>query len=96
MDNEDLVAKNKLLEEENNALKEKYIILQNELTKIKEHLKKYTAPLRGKKYYEAHKEELLEKMKSNPVPSEKRKEYNKTYYLKKKEKENQEKNNIII
>ena len=92
MDNEDLVTKNKLLEEENNALKEKYIILQNELTKIKEHLKKYTAPL----YYEAHKEELLEKMKSNPVPSEKRKEYNKTYYLKKKEKENQEKNNIII
>ena len=55
MDNEDLVTKNKLLEEENNALKEKYIILQNELTKIKEHLKKYTAPLRGKKYYEAHK-----------------------------------------
>ena len=62
--------------------------LEIELNKTKEHLKKYTAPSRNKKYYEAHKEELLEKMKSNPVSSEKRKENNKKYYLKKKENDN--------
>jgi hypothetical protein len=57
-------------------------------------LKKYTAPARSKKYYEAHKEELLEKLKANPVSSDRRKEYNKKYYLKKKEK--QENNNTTI
>ena len=59
--------------------------LVNELIDTKEHLKKYTAPIRHKTYYENHKQELLEKMKSNPIPSDKRKEYNKKYYLKKKE-----------
>jgi len=77
MDNE-LVNKNKLLEEENKKL-------QEELNETKEHLKKYTAPIRHKAYYESHKQELLEKMKSNPISSDKRKEYNKKYYLKKKE-----------
>ena len=77
MNNEDRI---KFLEEENKKL-------QDELTKTKEHLKKYTAPIRSKTFYENHKEELLEKMKSNPIPSEKRKEYNKNYYLKKKERE---------
>ena len=70
MNNEDLLNKIKSLEEE--------------LGKTKEHLKKYTAPKRNKKFYENHKEELLQKMKENPIPSEKRKEYNKKYYLKKK------------
>jgi len=60
-------------------------ILEDENKKLKEHLKKYTAPSRSKTFYENHKEELLEKMKSNPISSEKRKEYNKNYYLKKKE-----------
>jgi hypothetical protein len=62
----------------------KYKLLEEELNKTKEHLKKYTAPTGNKKYYDAHRDELLEKMKSNPISSEKRKEYNKTYYLKKK------------
>ena len=66
MNNEDLLNKIKSLEEE--------------LGKTKEHLKKYTAPKRNKKFYENHKEELLQKMKENPIPSEKRKEYNKKYY----------------
>ena len=70
MNVEELINKNKLLEEENKELKEK--------------LKKYTAPARHKTYYENHKQELLEKMKSNPIPTDKRKEYNKKYYLKKK------------
>lgn len=74
MNNEDRI---KFLEEENKKL-------QDELTKTREHLKKYTAPIRSKTFYENHKEELLDKMKSNPIPSEKRKEYNKNYYLKKK------------
>jgi len=68
----------KKLQEENNQLK-------TELQETKEHLKKYTAPLRNKKYYETHKEELLDKMKTNPISSDKRKEYNKKYYSRKKE-----------
>ena len=56
-----------------------------EFNQLKEHLKKYTAPIRHKAYYENHKQELLEKMKSNPIPTDKRKEYNKKYYLKKKD-----------
>jgi hypothetical protein len=47
-------------------------------------VKKYTSPDRCKKYYEENKEKLLTKMKESPIPSEKRKEYNKKYYLKKK------------
>lgn len=75
---EELLNKIKFLEEEN-------IKLKLELEDTKEHLKKYTAPERSKKYYENHKEKLLQKMKDNPISSDKRKEYNKNYYLKKKE-----------
>jgi hypothetical protein len=78
---EELLHKIKILEEENNKLK-------IELEETKEHLKKYTAPKRSKKYYETHKEELLQKMKINPISCDKRKEYNKNYYLKKKETQN--------
>jgi len=72
-----LLDKIKILEEENEKLK-------IELQETKNHLKKYTSPDRCKKYYEENKEKLLTKMKENPIPSEKRKEYNKNYYLKKK------------
>jgi hypothetical protein len=78
MEYSELIAKNKLLEDQVQKL-------QDELNATKEHLKKYTSPTRNKKYYETHREELLEKMKANPVSSEKRKEYNKKYYLKKTE-----------
>ena len=73
--------------EEYNYLQEENIKLKLRITELEEHLKKYTAPERSKKYYENHKEELLSKMKENPIPSDKRKEYNKRYYLKKKESE---------
>ena len=73
----------KELEEENKKLQEYITQIEEDLFNTKEHLKKYTAPSRNKNYYKNHKEELLEKMKSNPIPSEKRKEYNKNYYLKK-------------
>lgn len=75
--NEELLNKINLLEQENDRLK-------NELEETKNHLKKYTSPDRSKKYYEVNKEKLLNKMKENPISSEKRKEYNKNYYLKKK------------
>ena len=71
---EELLQKINFLEEEN-------IKLKTELDETKEHLKKYTAPKRNKKFYNEHKEELLQKMKENPISSEKRKEYNKTYYF---------------
>lgn len=69
---------------ENEELKQQLLLLEKENQELKEHLKKYTAPTRSKKYYEIHKEELLHKMKENPIPSDKKKEYNKKYYLKKK------------
>ena len=75
---QELLNKIKNIEEENNKLK-------IELNEIKEHLKKYTSPKRNKIFYKEHKEELLQKMKDKPISSEKRKEYNKNYYLKKKE-----------
>lgn len=78
---EELLHKIKILEEENKTLR-------IELDETKEHLKKYTAPKRNKKYYETHKEELLNKMKLEPISSDKRKEYNKNYYLKRKEIQN--------
>lgn len=69
---------------ENEELKCKIFLLERENEELKKNLKKYTAPSRSKKYYEVHKDELLAKMKENPISSDKRKEYNKNYYLKKK------------
>lgn len=77
---DEILNKIKILEEENHNLK-------TELTATKEHLKKYTAPSRNKKYYENNKEALLEKMKQTQISPDKKKEYNKVYYLKKKEKQ---------
>lgn len=77
MNIEELTEKCKLLEQENAALKE--------------HLKKYTSPARCKNYYENHKEEILKKNKLNKVNPEKKKEYNRVAYLKKKEKMQKEK-----
>ena len=51
MNVDEIITKNKLLEEENKKL-------QDELIQTKEHLKKYTAPSNMKKYYENHKEEI--------------------------------------
>ena len=86
MNNEDKI---KLLEEENEILKEK--------------LKNYTAPKRSKKFYENHKEEIKQKVReykektnyNTNVPKEKKKEYNKIAYQKKKEQLKQNNNEII-
>lgn len=61
--------------------------LEIKVTELTTHLKKYTAPKRSKKYYETHKEEILQKNKTierKPISNEKRKEYNKKAYEKKK------------
>ena len=67
-------------------LEDKVQFLETELVETKEHLKKYTAPTRGKKYYEKNKDKLLENMKANPPSPEQIKEKNKRAYLKRKEK----------
>ena len=79
MNTEEIIIKNKLLEEELQKTKD-------ELYTTKEHLKKYTSPTRHKTYYENHKEEILEKMKQKQPDAEKRKEINQKAYLKRKEK----------
>ena len=76
MSMEDLTQEILFLKEENKRI-------MTELENTKEHLKKYTSHKRSKIYYEKHKEELLQKMKETPLSSDKRKEYNKNYYLKK-------------
>jgi len=68
-------------------LADKNAKLEQELQATKEHLKKYTAPSHKKEYYENNKEKILEKMKSNPTPIDKRKEYNRISYLRRKEKQ---------
>ena len=82
MNVEDLLNKNKLLEDE--------------VTKLKEKLKNYTAPSRSKKFYENHKEAIQQKNKEykektnyyTNLSSEKKKEYARTAYLNKKNKIN--------
>ena len=88
MNNEELIKENLLLKEEIDLLKEK--------------LKNYTASKRSKKFYETHKEEIKQKVieykeKTNynsNIPKEKKQEYNKRAYLKKKEKIEDNKNEI--
>lgn len=73
----ELLQKISLLEEKNTSL-------QTELNATKEHLKNYTAPARSKKYYENHKVQIQARAKNKPIPSDKKKEYNASYYLRKK------------
>jgi len=92
MNVDELINKLKITEEENKKL-------QEELIQTKEHLKKYTAPSNMKKYYQNHKEEIIKKVKEYKknnnykpiIDPEKRKEYNKIAYQKRKEKKEKEK-----
>jgi hypothetical protein len=94
MNNEDIYK-------EIGRLKEELEITKNDLIKTKEHLKKYTSPSNMKKYYQNHKEEIIKKVKeykknNNYIPivdKEKRREYNKIAYKKRKEK--MEKENVF-
>ena len=74
-------------------LREKLAATEAELKETKEHLKKYTAPVRHKTFYENHKEEILTRNKEyfeTKVTKEKRKEYARTAYLNQKEKKKQQ------
>ena len=76
------------------ALEEENAKLQLELQATREHLKKYTAPSYKKEYYEKNKDAIKERnanykkntnYKYDPTP-EKKKEYARRAYLKRKEK----------
>ena len=90
MNIEELINKNKLLEDDKKTLKEK--------------LKNYTAPSRSKTYYENHKEDIKQKVKEYKektnyvyeVTPEKKKEYARRAYLNKKEKLKKEKEKSIV
>ena len=83
-------------EEKIKELEEKNAKLQEELQATKEHLKKYTAPVSRREYYERNKEKEKLRVKdyqqrtnykSTYVASpEKKKEYARRAYLKKKDK----------
>jgi hypothetical protein len=76
------------IEEELIFYKNKVQELIQEINTLKDHLKKYTSPDRRKKFYQEHKEELLNKNKEyqEKITPDKRAEYNKKAYLKRKEK----------
>jgi hypothetical protein len=63
------------------ALKAELDTVRGELSVVKEHLKKYTAPERNREYYNSKKEEL----KKDPEYKKKRSEINKRAYEKRKE-----------
>lgn len=81
-------------DEQIKELTEEIVRIKEELQITKEHLKKYTAPASRKIYYEKNKEQILDKMKANPTSPDKRKEYNRESYLRRKE--NQKANNENI
>ena len=83
---------------ENSHLKETNEKLLKELEEVKEHLKKYTAPLYKKIYYENNKEEIKQKTKeyrkTHQPTEEQKKKWAKTAYLNKKAKLEKEKTEI--
>ena len=84
-----MFSNNEELIHENTKLNQKIIDLEAKLAETQEHLKKYTAPSRNKKYYDTHKEIIKQKIQTaTQVTPEKKKEYNKIAYLKRKEKQN--------
>ena len=84
---DELIKENIFLKDENNKIK-------TELDNVKEHLKKYTSPIRSKIFYKNHKEEIKSKVKEykektnydKNISKDKKSEYNKKAYQKKKDK----------
>jgi hypothetical protein len=74
------------VEEYDNKIK----LLEQENIQLKNKLKTYTAPIRNKNYYEIHKDDIIQKTKEykDNLSVEKKKEYARTAYLKKKDKIN--------
>jgi len=73
-------------------LQEENSLLKTELESTKNHLKKYTAPARNKKHYEANKELIKSREYKANVSQEQRAEYNKRAYQKRKENKNMNEN----
>lgn len=81
--------------EENKLLREKIYQLEKELDEVKNKLNTYQS--NSKKYYENNKEKIIERVKEynknnnykTVVSIEKKKEYNKKAYLKRKDKTNE-------
>jgi hypothetical protein len=94
MNTEELI---KELNCEISKLKEKLLSIENELNETKHKLNTYQS--NSKKYYENNKDKIIERVKNynkqnnyKPIVScDKRKEYNKIAYQKRKEKEEKEK-----
>jgi len=92
MDNFDTIQ---FLTEENSKLKQQLEITISELNNLKTQINE--SKQKTKQYYENNKEKIIERVKEynknnnykSVVTSEKKKEYNKIAYLKKKEKEKQ-------
>jgi hypothetical protein len=88
---------------EHNKLKEQFDNINIENKQLIEHLKKYTAPERSKKYYENNKEIINQKNKDykektnyyKNLSPDKKKEYSKRAYEKKKQQLLEEKNKNI-
>ena len=74
-------------------LQEENSLLKTELESTKNHLKKYTAPARNKKHYEANKELIKSREYKANVSQEQRAEYNKRAYQKRKENKNTKEKN---
>jgi len=82
------------MEAEIAELKKENSMLREELEKMKEHLNRYVAPERHKTYYENNKEKIKKRVKEyqentnyqSTISAEKKKQYARTAYLKKKEK----------
>lgn len=85
MNNEELLKENEMLKNQIEQLK-------LDLSEIKEHLKKYTAPSYKKSYYENNKEIIKQKHKEYKPSDEQKKQWARTAYLKKKDKLIQENN----
>ena len=49
--------------EQNEKLQKEVLKLKKEVDELKEHLKKYTAPARNKKYYDQNREKIIEQKK---------------------------------
>jgi len=77
-------------------LQEENSLLKTELESTKNHLKKYTAPARNKKHYEANKELIKSREYKANVSQEQRAEYNKRAYQKRKNSKIMKENNENI
>ena len=90
---EELKTKNKNLKINIQELENNIKQMNTEIHNLKIRLKKYTAPSRSKRYYQNNKEKILRRNKEYQkrtnykyIPSkEKKKEYNRRAYLKRKE-----------